>query len=178
MRLHNRQVRQRLSPILSLPGLPRAVWQLGGRMAPIEHRYLTCCHAHYGLSRFLWAVWQLNINLCHCKLICRNTSWILKICIISDLFWKKLVYNLKLSHNPCLIYLVLCARSSPALATSWIVAHQAPLSMGLIQGRILEWVSMPSSRGSSKPRDRICVSRVSCIGRWALAPPRIYFIYP
>ena len=56
VRLHSRQVRQCLSLILSLTGLPRAVWQLGGRMAPIEHRYLTCCHSHYGLSRFLWAV--------------------------------------------------------------------------------------------------------------------------
>ena len=27
--------------------------------------------------------------------------------------------------------------------------HQAPLSMGILQARILEWVAMPSSRGSS-----------------------------
>ena len=30
------------------------------------------------------------------------------------------------------------------------VAHQAPLSMGILQARILEWVSMPSSRGSTQ----------------------------
>ena len=29
------------------------------------------------------------------------------------------------------------------------VAHQAPLSMGILQARILEWIAMPSSRGSS-----------------------------
>ena len=29
----------------------------------------------------------------------------------------------------------------------WTVAHRAPLSLGTLQGRILEWVSMPSSRG-------------------------------
>ena len=29
-------------------------------------------------------------------------------------------------------------------------AHQNPLSMGTIQARILEWVAMPSSRGSSQ----------------------------
>ena len=28
-------------------------------------------------------------------------------------------------------------------------AHQAPLSMGILKARILEWVAMPSSRGSS-----------------------------
>ena len=31
-------------------------------------------------------------------------------------------------------------------ATPWTVAHQAPLSMGILQARILEWVAMPSSR--------------------------------
>ena len=30
--------------------------------------------------------------------------------------------------------------------------RQAPLSMGILQAGILEWVAMPSSRGSSKPR--------------------------
>ena len=36
---------------------------------------------------------------------------------------------------------------------------------GILQARILAWVAMPSSRGSSWPRDRILVSYVSCIGR-------------
>ena len=35
--------------------------------------------------------------------------------------------------------------------TPWTVAHQAPLSMGNLQARILEWVTMPSSRGSFQP---------------------------
>ena len=35
---------------------------------------------------------------------------------------------------------------------------------GILQARILEWVAMPSSRGSSQPRDGTCVSYVSCIG--------------
>ena len=33
------------------------------------------------------------------------------------------------------------------------------------QSRILEWVSIPSSRGSSQPRDQTCVS---CIGKCLL----------
>ena len=36
---------------------------------------------------------------------------------------------------------------------------------GILQARTLEWVAMPSSRRSSQPRDWICVSYVSCIGR-------------
>ena len=31
--------------------------------------------------------------------------------------------------------------------TLWTVAYQAPLSTGILQERVLEWVSMPSSRG-------------------------------
>ena len=33
-------------------------------------------------------------------------------------------------------------------------ARQAPLSLGILQARILEWVAVSSSRGSSQPRDR------------------------
>ena len=43
------------------------------------------------------------------------------------------------------------------------IAHQAPLSMGILQARILEWVALPSSRGSSWPRDQTNVSCISCI---------------
>ena len=32
---------------------------------------------------------------------------------------------------------------------------------GILQARILEWAAMPSSRGSSQPRDRIQVSRIA-----------------
>ena len=45
---------------------------------------------------------------------------------------------------------------------------------GISQARVLEWVTMPSSRGSSPPRGQTQVSYASCIGRWVfltLAPP-------
>ena len=44
--------------------------------------------------------------------------------------------------------------------TSRTAACQAPLPIGILQARILEWVSVPSSRGSSQPRDW---TQVSCI---------------
>ena len=37
--------------------------------------------------------------------------------------------------------------------TPWSVAHQAPLSMGIFQARILEWVAISFSRGAFQPRD-------------------------
>ena len=36
---------------------------------------------------------------------------------------------------------------------------------GILQARILEWVVVPSSRGSSQPRDG---TQVFCIGKWIL----------
>ena len=45
--------------------------------------------------------------------------------------------------------------------TPWTVARQAFLSMGILQARILEWVAMPSSRGSSQPWDRTQVSHIA-----------------
>ena len=35
--------------------------------------------------------------------------------------------------------------------------------LGILQARILEWVAMPSSWGSSWPKDWICISCISCI---------------
>ena len=46
-------------------------------------------------------------------------------------------------------------------ATPWTIACQAPLSMWILQARILEWVAMPSSRGSSQPRDQTQVSLIA-----------------
>ena len=50
---------------------------------------------------------------------------------------------------------------------------------GILQARILEWVAMPSSRGSSWPRDRTHVSCGSCICRqilylWATGKALLY----
>ena len=38
--------------------------------------------------------------------------------------------------------------------TLWTITCQAPLSLGFSRQEILEWVAMPSSRGSSQRRDR------------------------
>ena len=58
---------------------------------------------------------------------------------------------------------VLLSRSvlSDSFVTSWTVARQAPLSMGILQERILVWVAMYSSRGSSPPGDRTQVSLIA-----------------
>ena len=55
------------------------------------------------------------------------------------------------------------------LATLWTIDLQTPLSMGILQAKILEWVAVPSS---SQPRDWTCVSYGSCpAGRFFTAEP-------
>ena len=61
-----------------------------------------------------------------------------------------------------------CFGHTPLFVTPGTVAHQAPLSMGILQARTLERVAMPSSRGSCQPRDRAQVSYVCCLGRQVL----------
>ena len=46
-----------------------------------------------------------------------------------------------------------------------LVAYKDTRSIGFSQARILEWVAISFSRGSSRPRDR---TRVSWLGRWML----------
>ena len=59
--------------------------------------------------------------------------------------------------------------------TAWTAARQVPLSLGILQARILEWIAMPSSRGSSQFRDQ---TQVSCnAGRnnlWAYTISQIF----
>ena len=63
------------------------------------------------------------------------------------------------SHIFFKVSLSLCALLSRSVM-SGCLKPQAPLSVGILQARILEWVAMPSSRGSSQPRDQ---AQVSCI---------------
>ena len=45
--------------------------------------------------------------------------------------------------------------------TPWTVAHQAPLSNGIFQARVLEWDAISFSRGSSRSRDWTWVSHIA-----------------
>ena len=41
------------------------------------------------------------------------------------------------------------------------------------QARILEWVAISSSKGSSQSRDRIHICCIACIGGWILTQPKL-----
>ena len=62
-----------------------------------------------------------------------------------------------------LVCAVLClvTHSCLPLCDPQIVTHQAPLSMEIIQARILEWIAYPFSKGSSQARNRTGVSYIA-----------------
>ena len=45
-----------------------------------------------------------------------------------------------------------------------------PADNGILQAKILEWVAISSSKGSSQPRDQTCIS---CITHWAIKEPQV-----
>ena len=53
-------------------------------------------------------------------------------------------------------------------ATPWLVACQAPLSMGFSRQEHWGGLPCPPPGESSWPRHRTCVSFISCIGKWVL----------
>ena len=53
--------------------------------------------------------------------------------------------------------------SCPTLCNPTDCSHPGCSVHGILQARILEWVAMSFSRGSSETRDQNCISRNSCI---------------
>ena len=68
---------------------------------------------------------------------------------VQSLGWEDPLEKGKVTHSNILAWRI-----------PWTVALQAHMSMGILQARILEWVAMPSSRGSFQTRNR---TGVSCI---------------
>ncbi|XP_061290665.1 dehydrogenase/reductase SDR family member 12 isoform X3 [Bos javanicus] len=76
--------------------------------------------------------------------------------------------------EPCWVSGSLCGVCTQLLQSCLTLCNPMDCSppgssvQGSLQARILGWVVMPSSRGSSRPRNRTCVSHVSCTGRQVL----------
>ena len=60
-------------------------------------------------------------------------------------------------------------RQKPRKFCKAITLQLKKKKINLTKKRILEWVAMPSSKGSSLSRDQTHVSFVSCNGRWVLS---------
>ena len=79
--------------------------------------------------------------------------------------WLLKIFKYLLFIYTIVLLLFSCWVVSDSFVIPWTVAHQAPLSNGIFQARILECVAISFSRGSSWPRDW---TRVPCIGKQIL----------
>ena len=101
-------------------------------------------------------------------------AWFFKAPFKKGLQWPRLDGQVSSPHQVC--------PSNGSWDTVWGLSHSV-VSISLqpywlqptrlhwpwdSQARILEWVAMPSSRGSFQPRNWTCVSYVSCISRQIL----------
>ena len=78
--------------------------------------------------------------------------------VMKDLWWDHPGFSCAvLSHSVMSLF-----------ATPWTAAREVPLSMGILQAKILAWVVMPSSRESSQLRQGSDPGLPHC--RWILLP--------
>ena len=113
---------------------------------------------------------------------------------VSEVLLVKLVKFLKLSSvKKCGYIVVLCVCVCVCVCVCLVLQSYltlcdlvgySPLGCsvhGILQARILEWVAISSSRGSSQPRDHTHVSCIPCIGRqtfyhWAIREALLFFL--
>ena len=98
------------------------------------------------------------------------------------LYFPPISFSLPFYIQPCCAKLL---QSCPTLCDPMDYSLPGSSVHGILQARILEWVAVPSSRGSSGPRDRTHVSSSSCmVGRFFMLnhqvnssiPSRDYYI--
>ena len=89
----------------------------------------------------------------HCKVILSNKRNFHHL-FRREILWGSMCINL--------------LQSCPTLCDPMDWSSPGSSVRGILQAKTLEWVAMPSSRGSSQPRKWTCVSYISCIGRRVL----------
>ena len=146
----------RASPDLALPGSEECQWKL------LNHRALPIC-THCTLVSSPW-------RAAHCPHL--TVSWLLSLPLVPHGHQLNPTFSTcsqvtALPSVPSLVHaksLQLC----PTLCnpTDWSLPGSSV--HGILQARTLEWVAVPSSRGSFQPRAWTRASYVSCIGRRVL----------
>ena len=116
--------------------------------------------SQYSGSR-IWLFWRSISPKCEIWfLFCIGHACLNRVSVRSKIYISFFVYYMWVCVCVC------------ALSHSVVLCSLKPY--GLKPGRLLcpwnspgklEWIAMPSSRGSSQLRDRNCISYVSCIGR-------------
>ena len=115
-------------------------------------------------ARALFCLWLGDMNVQDCG--CSSFLWEVET-LVNPLWTHNLSKRstLVFRNHWDFWYFICCLVAQSGLTLLWLRARQAPLSMGFLQARILQWVAISFSRGFSWPRDQTCVS---CICRQIL----------
>ena len=118
---------------------------------------------------------ELPCNPIECEFpICLPASW---FNIRNIVVKRKEKQTWCLKHSDLYLFLIMfpwirirakSLHSCPTLCDPVDCSLPGSCDHGILQARILEWGAISYSRGSSQPRDRTCVSYVSCTGRRVL----------
>ena len=115
-----------------------------------------------GLLLNMWPLVHLLTILVFIFLTCKLIIIILAVNIMANFYqWDNKSVSKLCMHAKLL-------QSCPTLCDPMDCSPPGSSVHEIVQARILEWVAIPSSRGSSQSRDQIHVSYVSCIGRQVL----------
>ena len=116
-------------------------------------------------------VWLGTITILGWIILCWRGFLSIEGCLaasVGSLCWMPLAFSklFRSKLSPCIHAKSL--QSCPTLCDSMDCRPPGSSVHGILQARILEWVAMPSSRESSRPRDGTYISYVSCIGKQVL----------
>ena len=103
-----------------------------------------------------WSGWALLILCGPFFKISFLTQAAMFLCILPIINLFDSIQNIQVTFQ-----IVQSLRRVQLFVIPWTVASQAPLSMGILEARLLEWFAIPFSRGSSRPRDQTEVSRTA-----------------
>ena len=84
--------------------------------------------------------------------------------LLLNIYW----YYLIITIISFCVFVCVCAQSCPTLGDHRDCSLPGSFDHGIFQARILEWVAISFSRGSSSSRDWTRVSCISCIGKQIL----------
>ena len=113
---------------------------------------------HYTLK-----ITKIQNHIAKCWQVCRETALLILCkweCKMAQALWKCLaVFNKQ--HVIAMKVKVLVTQLCLPLCEPMNCSPPGSSAHGILQARILEWVAIPSSTGSSRPRDRTWVSCIA-----------------
>ena len=90
-----------------------------------------------------------------------SSPMLVRSCLKSSMLGFSITWTKNFQKSMCI-----CVKSLPSCPTICDPMDYSPPGFsahGILRARLLEWVVMPSSRGSSQPRDR---THISCLLHW------------